>query len=300
MTALMTSEPVRFGLKLGGQDTTAGELRDVWRVADDAGFDHLWCLDLYAAIGAAGPDRPIFEGWALQAAMAVTTTRIRIGCAFTGNTHRPPWVLAKLAVTVDHLSGGRLIFGIGAGYEEVEHRMYSIGGLDHRVGRLAESLECLKLLWTQERVDFNGKYYTLREAIANPKPLQNPHPPICIAADREQMLRVAARHADIWCHGGDPVRDPLALERFQAAREKLDTFCAEVGRDPRKIRSLFQIRWDGRDPQYLLEHCATWLRVGCTEQVIYLDPMQIRPNDGAHAAEAAALLLTELRCLSFT
>src|SRR5438093_86004 len=83
--------PLRIGLKLGGQDTSADELRAFWRIADDAGFDHLWCLDLYAAIGDAGPDRPIFEGWALQAAMAVATTRIRIGCTFSGNTHRPPW-----------------------------------------------------------------------------------------------------------------------------------------------------------------------------------------------------------------
>jgi len=169
--------PVGFGLKLG-QDTTARELRDVWRIADEAGFDHLWCLDLYAAIGSARPDRPIFEGWALQAAMAVAPSRVRIGAVFTGNAHRPPWMLAKLAVTVDHLSDGRLTLGIGSGYEEVEHRMYAIGGLDHRVGRLAESLECLKLLWTQERVDFSGRCYILRDAIANPKPLQKPHPPI--------------------------------------------------------------------------------------------------------------------------
>ena len=115
--------PVRFGLKLGGQDVTADEMRAVWQIADEAGFDHLWCLDLFMSIGPGGPDRPIFEGWALQAAMAAATTRVRIGCTFTGNTHRPPWMLAKLAVTVDHLSGGRLEFGIGAGYEENEHRM---------------------------------------------------------------------------------------------------------------------------------------------------------------------------------
>ena len=105
----------------------------MWRIADEAGFDHLWCLDLFAAIGPDGPDRPIFEGWALQAAMAVATNRIHIGAAFTGNTHRPPWLTAKLAATVDHLSGGRLEFGIGAGYEEVEHRMYDID-LEDRVG----------------------------------------------------------------------------------------------------------------------------------------------------------------------
>src|SRR6266567_8297688 len=98
--------PLRFGLKNSGQDTTIEALRTVWRIADEGGFDHVWDFDHLASIGPGGPDRPIFEGWALQAAMAVATTRIRIGCTFTGNTHRPPWLLAKLAVTVDHLSGG--------------------------------------------------------------------------------------------------------------------------------------------------------------------------------------------------
>jgi alkanesulfonate monooxygenase SsuD/methylene tetrahydromethanopterin reductase-like flavin-dependent oxidoreductase (luciferase family) len=296
----MNSVPVRFGLKLGGQDTTAGELRDVWRIADEAGFDHLWCLDLFAAIGPAGPDRPIFEGWALQAAMAVATKRIRIGCTFTGNTHRPPWLLAKLAVTVDHLSGGRLEFGIGAGYEEVEHRMYDID-LEHRVGRLAESIECIKLLWAQERTDFRGRYYTLRDAIANPKPVQKPYPPIWVGAGRDQMLRVAARHADVWncpLYAIDLLRDPVAVERFKVALDKLHGFCADIGRDPAAIRSLMQIPWDGRDPQALAASCARWLEAGCTEQIIYLHPLELDPPGAARAADAAGCLLPELRKLA--
>jgi alkanesulfonate monooxygenase SsuD/methylene tetrahydromethanopterin reductase-like flavin-dependent oxidoreductase (luciferase family) len=297
----MNGASVRFGLKLGGQDTTAGELRDVWRIADEAGFDHLWCLDLFAAIGPAGPDRPIFEGWALQAAMAVATKRIRIGCTFTGNTHRPPWLLAKLAVTVDHLSGGRLEFGIGAGYEDAEHRMYDIGGLDHRIGRLAESLDCLKLLWTQDRTDFDGRYYTLRDAIANPKPLQTPHPPIWIGAGGDQMLRLAAQHADVWncpIYGIDPVHDPIAMDRYQTAVSKLHGLCAEIGRDPATIRRLIQIPWSGKDPQALVDSCAGWLQAGCTEQIIYLHPLQLDPPGAARAAEAASRVLPELRRLA--
>lgn len=94
----VSKTPLRFGFKVA-QDATAEELRSVWQIADGAGFDHLWCLDLYASIGDAGPDRPTFEGWALQAAMAVATKRIRIGCTFTGNTHRPPWMLATLGAS---------------------------------------------------------------------------------------------------------------------------------------------------------------------------------------------------------
>jgi alkanesulfonate monooxygenase SsuD/methylene tetrahydromethanopterin reductase-like flavin-dependent oxidoreductase (luciferase family) len=290
---------LRLGLKLG-QDTTAAELRDVWRIADESGFDHLWCLDLFATIGPNGPDRTIFEGWALQAAMAVDTKRIRIGAAFTGNTHRPPWMLAKLAVTVDHLSGGRLEFAIGSGYEELQHHMYDID-LGHRVGRLAESLDCLKLLWTQERVDFDGRYYKLRDAIANPKPIQTPHPPIWIGAAGDLMLRVAARHADVWncpVYDVESVDDPRAMEQFNAAVEKLNGFCTELGRDPMTIRRLAQIRWNGTNSAKLIESCAKWLEAGCTEQIIYLDTHELDPAGVVRAADATASLLPELRKLA--
>jgi alkanesulfonate monooxygenase SsuD/methylene tetrahydromethanopterin reductase-like flavin-dependent oxidoreductase (luciferase family) len=285
----MGSAPLRIGLKLG-QDATVSELQNVWRIAEDAVFDHLWCLDVFAAIGSAGPDRPIFEALSLQAAMAVTTNRIRIGCSFTGNTHRPPWQLAKMAVTVDHLSDGRLEFGIGAGYDETEHRMFDIGGLDHRVGRLSESLQCIKLLWTEERVDFNGRYYKLRDAVANPKPVQKPLPPIWIGARGDQMLRLVARHADVWNCAGSP-----DIAQFNVAAEKLDTICVEIGRDPTTIRRLVQIRWNGQDPQRLAEECAAWLAAGCTEQIIYLLPLEMGSLGPVRAAEAAANVLPELR-----
>jgi F420-dependent oxidoreductase-like protein len=256
--------PLRFGIKLSGQDTTIDALRAVWRIADEGGFDHVWDFDHLASIGDGGPSRVIFEGWTLQAAMAEATKRVRIGCLVTGNTYRHPALLAKIAVTVDHLSGGRLEFGIGAAWAEIEHTMYGIEGLDHRVGRLSESLQVIKSLWTQERSNFEGRYYKLADAIANPKPFQKPYPPIWIGASGPTTLKLVARHADVWnIAGGEP-------DKVEQLTAMLEEACGAVGRDPSDIRRSIQFGWDGKDRGELVELCGRFLEMGVTEQVVYL------------------------------
>jgi F420-dependent oxidoreductase-like protein len=258
------THPLRFGLKLSGQDTTVEALRAIWRIADESGFDHVWDFDHLASIGDGGPDRPIYEGWTLQAAMAEATRRVRIGCLVTGNTYRNPALLAKEAVTVDHLSGGRLEFGIGAAWAEIEHQMYGFEGLDHRVGRLSESLQIIKSLFTQERTNFEGRYYHFKDAIANPKPIQKPHPPFWIGASGPTTLRLVARHADVWnIAGGDP-------DRVKELTSLLVEACGAVGRSPSEIRRSLQFGWDGADRGQLLDLCGKYLELGVTEQVIYL------------------------------
>src|SRR3954466_9298576 len=144
--------PVRIGLKLSNQNTNAAELRAIWQVADEGGFDHLWNFDHFAAI-MTDPVIDVLEGWTLLGAMAEATSRVRIGCMVTGNTYRHPAVLAKMAVTVDHLSGGRLEFGLGAAWAEIEHTMLDLefGTVRQRIERLDEACELIALLFREQR-----------------------------------------------------------------------------------------------------------------------------------------------------
>jgi F420-dependent oxidoreductase-like protein len=279
--------PLRFGLKLAPQLTTVDEMRAVWRVADEAGFDHVWNFDHFAAI-VGDPAGDVLEGWTLLGAMAEATSRTRIGCMVTGNTYRHPGVLAKIAVTVDHLSNGRLEFGIGAAWAENEHAMLGLefGRVGQRIERLAEACTLMKLLWTEERASFRGRYYELTDALANPKPVQKPYPPIWIGGSGERKtLRVVAEHADVWnATTGDPDEDA----RVSGV---LDRHCADIGRDPAEIRRSIQFRWfdDSLDAVAI---ARAYAERGFTEIVLMLPP-----GRAAAQAEAAAELLPRLRQL---
>jgi F420-dependent oxidoreductase-like protein len=275
---------LRYGLKLS-QNATIGQYRAVWRIADEVGFDHCWCMDHFATLGSRD-DGPIFEAWALLAAMAAATSRTRVGCAVTGNTYRHPAVLAKAAVTVDHLSGGRLEFGIGAGWAENEHTMLGLpfGTAGDRADRLEEACQVIRSLWTQERASFAGQHYQLTDAVAEPKPVQQPHPPIWIGgAGRRRTLRTAARHASVWnAPGGSP-------EEVADLSGVLDRHCAEIGRDPSEIRRSVQVRIPAT-PDELLALAAEYAAVGVTDLLLVL-----LAADPVAQAEQAGELLPRLR-----
>ena len=155
--------------------TTPERMREVWIAADQAGFDHLWIMDHFMPLvrSATGwyqfePTDTVFEAWTTLAAMAEVTKRIRIGVNVTGNLYRNPSVLAKTAATVDQFSGGRLEFGIGASWAEFEFTSLGIPfpPARERMDRLSEACEVLKLLWTNERADFDGRHYQLKGAIS--------------------------------------------------------------------------------------------------------------------------------------
>ena len=286
------THPLRIGIKLS-QGAPIEAYREVWRIADQAGFDHCWAMDHLASIGPIGDDRPIFDGWALLAAMAAATSRPRMGLLVTGITYRNVALLAKLATTVDHLSGGRLEFGVGAAWAANEHEMYDIPNLDHRVGMLSEGLQVLRSLWTQERTDFDGRYVRMRNAVANPKPVQKPHPPIWVGAGGPSTLRLTARHADVWNASG-PVGG--TVEAAVEGSRQLDQFCAEVGRDPREIRRSVQ-QAAGDDPPALVDRLQRFHAAGFTELVVMLSggSMATAADPVATAAMVAEKVLPELR-----
>ena len=275
--------PLRFGLKLS-QNATIDTLTTIWRIADDSGFDHCWNMDHFASLG--GDDTlDIFEAWTLLAGMAARTTRTRVGCSVTGNTYRHPAVLAKAAVTVDHLSGGRLEFGIGAGWAENEHTMLGLpfGTARDRADWLEEALPIIRSLWTEPRTTFTGKHYLLAEAVAEPKPVQTPHPPIWIGGvGRRRTLRMAAEHAAVWnAPGGSP-------EEVAELSAVLDGHCADIGRDPAEIRRSVQIRVPA-DAAALVEQVAGFVAVGVTEIILIVaaDPVAQAERVAESAARAA-------------
>lgn len=263
------------------------ELLALWQVADDGGFDHCWNMDHFATLGDSQTG-DIFEAWTLLAGMAQATKRVRIGCAVTGNTYRHPAVLAKMAVTVDHLSGGRLEFGIGSAWAENEHTMLGLPfeTVKARANWLAEALPIIKSLWSEPTTTFVGDHYQLQDAIAEPKPVQRPHPPIWIGGSgRKRTLRMVAEHAQVWnAAGGTP-------EEFAELSAVLDQHCADIGRDPAEIRRSVQVRVPG-DVASLPSLVAPYVQAGCTEFIL------IVVNDPVGTAEQVADLLPNLRTAS--
>ncbi len=202
----------------------------MFAVADDIerlGYDSLWVYDHFHTVPE--PTQEVtYEAWTMMAALAVSTDTVRLGQMCTCNTYRPPSYLAKVASNIDVLSGGRLEMGIGAGWYEHEHDGYgyefkSPGG---RLGMLREGVEIMKAMWTEDVVDYDGEYYTLKGAINQPKGVQKPHIPLWIAGGGEKVtLNIAARHAQYTNFGGDD------LEVFRHKSEVLAGHCADVGTD---------------------------------------------------------------------
>jgi F420-dependent oxidoreductase-like protein len=194
------------------------------------GYDSLWVYDHFHTYPRTLIEAT-FECWTLMAALSQITRRVRLGQLVTCQSYRNPALLAKMAACVDVMSGGRTEVGLGAGWFEAEHEAYGyhFPRIRERLDRMAEAAQILKLMWTEERASFAGRYYSIEGAINQPKPLQRPGPRLWIGGSGEKvLLRSVAAHADGWNYNRAP-------EDFDHKRDVLARHCSDVGRDPREI-----------------------------------------------------------------
>jgi F420-dependent oxidoreductase-like protein len=221
---------MRFGVFTGLTATTWDAVLGLWRHIEAAGWDAACVTDHFM------PNTPEREGdtleaWSTLAALAALVPRMRVGTIVLGNTYRHPAVVAKMAATLDIVTGGRLVLGIGAGWQQNEHDAYGIPfhTVGERLARLDEACHVLTRLWTRERATFAGRYYRLDDAPLMPKPVQRPRPELMIGGGGEKvMLRIVATHADHWNAWGGPAT-------MARKGQILEHHCAAVGRDPRAI-----------------------------------------------------------------
>ncbi len=221
---------MRFGVFTSmGMQTWSGVV-DLWRHLERTGWD-IACVTDHFMPNTPEREGPMLESWSTLSALAALVPRMRVGTIVLGNTYRHPAVVAKMAAQVDIISGGRLLLGLGAGWQQNEHEAYGIPfhTMRERLERLDEACQVITSLWTERRSTLKGRYYQLSDAPLDPKPVQRPHPELMVGGGGERVtLRIVAKHADHWNVWGGP----SVLARKGAI---LDEHCATVGRDPKRI-----------------------------------------------------------------
>lgn len=258
---------MRFAFKTSPQNTTWGAMLEVWQAADDIEtFESGWTSDHFYPTHTPDPAVPRLEGWVTLTALAQATRRLRLGTLVTGVHYRHPAVLANMAATLDVISGGRLELGIGTGWNQQESDAYGIdlGTPGQRSDRFEEACQILTNLLTHEATTFTGTYYTLTDARCDPKPVQRPHPPICIGGSGEKRtLRTTARYAQHWNF------DSGTIEQFTRARDVLHRHCAAIDRDPATILVSCQVPFHG-DPAATAATAAMFHDAGAQLAIVYL------------------------------
>jgi F420-dependent oxidoreductase-like protein len=271
---------VSFGFKTEPPRASYRDLVRIWQEADEIPLiADLWAFDHFVPLRA-DPSEPCLEGWTTLTALATQTQRARVGLLVAGNTYRHPAVLAKMAAALDIISDGRLEFGLGAGWHEAEHVMYGIpyGTTADRIRAMGEACQVVTMLWTQDLSTFEGRYYSLADARCEPKPVQQPRPPITIGGTGERLtLRIVARHADRWNFNGKSV------EEFVRLNAVLDEHCEVVGRDPSTILRSVQ-RHIGDDFAGAAAEVAEYIAAGA-EHVIINPRIPLRPGVATRVAK---------------
>ena len=278
---------MRFGSQLHNQATSWEDIKAVLETMEAGRWHSVWFYDHF--IPPRSPtdevmetDRiPTFEGWSLLCATAAVTQRLRLGLLVAGNTYRNPALMAKMAVTVDHISNGRLVIGIGAAWNVREHQAYGweFPSMKERSDRLEEACKLLKTLFmAEDLVDFDGKYYQLHQAPFAPKSVQQPHPPIMVGGwGEKRTLRTLAMYGDIM----NIMDGPEEMTRLSGVLER---HCETVGRDPAEIRKTVHVpmRIERNEkkaaelrggkgwnmigpPQYIIDRAQDFINVGVDE-----------------------------------
>lgn len=277
---------MRFAFKTSPQHVEWPDMLAVWQEADQIEiFESGWTFDHFYPIRG-DHNGPCMEGWVTLTALAQATTRLRLGNLVSGIHYRHPALLANMAATLDIISGGRLELGIGAGWNEEESGAYGmeLGTPSERSDRFEEACEVIIGLLTQESTTFDGKFYQLNDARCEPKPVQKPHPPICIGGGGEKRtLRTTARFAQHWNFvGGTP-------EEFARKRDILHQHCTDVGRDPSEIILSSHVRMNDGGPQQAAETAAALGEQGVDLAIMIL-PTPLDPAVLAPLADALAPL----------
>ena len=287
--SLWNNAAMRFAVKTAPQHTTWPDMLAVWQAADEIElFESAWTFDHFYPIFSDSTG-PCLEGWITTTALAQATKRLRVGVLVTGMPYRHPAVLAKMAATLDIVSGGRLELGIGAGWNQEEADAYGIDlhpTLRERFDAFDEGCEALIGLLSHDTTTLHGTYVQLENARCNPKPLQQPHPPICIGGGGERRtLRSVARFAQHWNFPGGSV------EQFVAKRDVLHRHCAAIGRDPAEITISTHLRGGSGalDIDELADQAKRYDDAGLDLGIVYL-PVPHTPDVLDDVASALAYL----------
>ena len=262
------------------------------RRVEELGYDSLWLGDHLLYRLADGSARGPWEAWTMLSALAASTSRIRLGPLVAATAFHAPAMLAKMAATVDEVSGGRLILGLGAGWNEAEFRAFGLP-FDHRIARFEEAFTIIRTLLRDGSIDFNGRYFQARDCELLPRPARPGGPPLLIGSRGERMLRITLPHVDAWnVWFSDTENSPAGVPPL---RDLVDRICREVGRDPVAIERTVavQVRLTGGrgrvqgdyaqhphaplsgSPEVVAEELRTYAREGIAEVQLVLDPITL-------------------------
>jgi alkanesulfonate monooxygenase SsuD/methylene tetrahydromethanopterin reductase-like flavin-dependent oxidoreductase (luciferase family) len=271
-------QDLRFGV-ITVQSSAWDEMVRRWKSVETLGFDSVWLADHF--VDPFDPQSSWFECWTLLAALATHTSHIRTGTLVTSVPLRNPAVLARQTLTVDHISKGRLELGLGTGISGKEDPSYAMTSIDdwpisERVGRFREQVEIIDQLLRNRVSSYHGRYYQLRDAAMVPAPIQQPRPPITIAAMSSSMLKIAARHADTWnsVEASPDATPEVVVEKTRMRAALLDRYCAEIGRDPKTIRRSLLVFWPEAETVFESEEnfreiVKRYVGIGITELIFY-------------------------------